>query len=146
MVFVLNFCHLVTLFCKIKAFVLVLIFSINFLPFFVLNKTNLLWHSCPMTKEIQWSQCEMQFILIKLNLFKASIGISNKLHDLEINSYFNLENCYFETENLYFNFEYFYFNMKVHISIWKLLFQSKNLIFNYVKYYMNLTFNPVYII
>jgi len=56
--------------------------------------------------------------------FETSIEISNKLHELDINSYFIFEICYFEMENLYFNFEYIYLNVKVHISTLKLLFQS----------------------
>jgi hypothetical protein len=52
----------------------------------------------------------MPFIPITPNCFKTSIGISNKLHELEINSHFNFEIFYFETKNLYFNFEYFYWS------------------------------------
>jgi hypothetical protein len=66
------------------------------------------------------------------NFFETSIGISNKLHELEINSYFN-----FETENytLILNIV----SISKFISqFWKLLFQSKKLIFNYVNYFMNL--------
>ncbi len=43
------------------------------------------------------------------NFFETSIGISNMLHELEINSYFNFENCCFEMEILYFNFEFLKF-------------------------------------
>jgi hypothetical protein len=60
-------------------------------------------------------------IPITPNFFETSIGISNKLHELEINQYVNFQNCYFETEVLYFSFEYFYLNMKVHISILKFI-------------------------
>jgi hypothetical protein len=95
--FVVNFCHLVILFFK-RTFVLVLIFSTTFSPFFVFDITNLLWHPCSLTKQIQWSQCEMYwntpFIPITRNFYKTSDGISNKLHELEINSYFNFENRY----------------------------------------------------
>jgi hypothetical protein len=52
-----------------------------------------------------------------IQFFETLIGVSNNLHELEINSYFNFENCYFETENSYFNFQFFSLNMKVHISI-----------------------------
>jgi len=101
-----------------------------FFGFDILN--NLLTILCSMTKQIQWSQCEIQWnmplIPITLNFFETSIRISNKLHKHEINSYLNFENCYFEMEDL----------------IWKcisqfknLLFQSKTLIFNYVCYYKN---------
>jgi hypothetical protein len=50
---------------------------------------------------MQWN---MLFIPITPNFFETSIGISNKLHELEINPYFNFLNYYFETEILYFNF------------------------------------------
>ncbi len=50
------------------------------------------------------------------NFFETSIGISNKLHQLEINSYFNFETSCFEMNFFYFHFKYFYLNMKVHIS------------------------------
>ncbi len=61
----------------------------------------------------------MSFIPITPNFFETSIGISNKLHQLEINSYFNFETCCFEMKFFYFHFKYFYLNMKVHISILK---------------------------
>jgi len=67
---------------------------------------------------LQWN---MPFIPITPNFFETSIGLSNQLHEHEIDSYFNFENCYFETENLYFDFEYFYFNVKVRISILKII-------------------------
>jgi hypothetical protein len=117
---------------------LVLIFSTTFSPFNVLDTTNVLWHPCSMIKQIQWSEWEMQwnmpFIPITANFLKNSIGISNKLHELEINSYFNFENHYCETKKNYFSL-----NMKLISQFWELLFQSKNLIFNYGNYYMNLT-------
>jgi len=86
---------------------------------------------------MQWN---MPFIPITPNFFETSIGISNNLHALEINSCFNFEICYFEMENLYFDFDFDFLNMKVHISILELLFQSKKLIFNYVNNYMNVIF------
>jgi len=129
-VFVANFCHLTILFFKLKTFVLVLIFSTTLSPFFVLDITNLSWHPCSMTKQVQWSQYEMQwnmpFIPITPYFFETFIRISNKLHKHEINSYLNFENFYFEMENLYFNFEYestylnsknYYFNLKHWFSI-----------------------------
>jgi hypothetical protein len=59
--------------------------------------------------------------------FEIAIGISNKLHQLDINSYFHFEIFYSEVKNLYFNFEYFYLNLKVHISILKIIyFNLKN--------------------
>jgi hypothetical protein len=64
----------------------------------------------------------MQWNIHNTTIFiKISIGISNKLHELEINSYFNFEKNYFETENLNFTFEYSYLNIKVHISILKII-------------------------
>jgi hypothetical protein len=78
-----------------------------------------------MTKQIQQSQCQMQwnmpFIPIIPNFFETSIQISKELHEPEINSYFNFENSYFATEIFYFYFEYFYLHMKVHISILKII-------------------------
>ncbi len=59
------------------------------------------------------------------NFLEISIGISNKLHELEINSYFNFENCSFEMEILYFNFGYSHLNIQVHISTLKII--SSNL-------------------
>jgi hypothetical protein len=99
------------------------------LTFFVLDKANLLWHSCPMTKEIQWSQCEMQWnmpsILIILNLFKTSIGISTSYMTLK-SIHISIWKIVIWNKKFYFNFEYFNFNMKVHISIWKYYFNLKN--------------------
>jgi hypothetical protein len=40
----------------------------------------------------------MPFIPIIPNFFETSIEISKELHELEINSYFYLENYYFEKE------------------------------------------------
>jgi hypothetical protein len=109
-------------FSKKKTFVLVLIFSTTFSPFIVLT-TNVLWHLCSMIKQIQWSECEMQwnmpFIPITPKFKKNSIGISNKLHELEINSYFNFENCCYETKNIF-------------------LFQYESSYLNSENYYMNL--------
>jgi hypothetical protein len=67
----------------------------------------------------------MPFIPITPNFFETSIGISNKLHELDIKSYFVFENCYFEMENLYFNFEYesSYLNFEINCSILKSDFQ-----------------------
>jgi hypothetical protein len=68
----------------------------------------------------------MPFIPITPNFLETSIEISNKLHELDINSYLIFEHCYFEMENLYFNFEYIYLNMKVHISILKIIISILN--------------------
>jgi len=68
-----------------------------------------------------WDAMEYAIHTHYIQFFETSIGISSNLHELEINSYFNFENCYFETETFIFNFVSFSLNMKVHISILEII-------------------------
>ncbi len=122
-VFVVNFCHLAILFFKNKTFVLVLIFSTTFSPFFVVNTKQLLWHPWSMTKQIEWSQCEMQwnmpFIPITPNFcetwnFKQVIWTLKSIH-------ISILKILILSGKFIVHFEDFYLSMKVQISILKII-------------------------
>jgi len=125
-VFVVNFFHLAILFFKNKTFVLVLIFS-TFSPFFVVDTKNLLWHPWSMTKQIWWSQCEMQwnmpFIPITPNFLKLQLEFQT--------SYMNLISIHISFLKFFIlKWKIYTLILNIFIWIWKFISQLWNYYFN----------------